>query len=30
MKIRKSKYHQNSAKVTHCGALILEKISHKL
>ena len=27
MKIRKSKYHQNSAKVTHCGALIWRKFS---
>ena len=25
MKIRKSKYHQNSAKMIHCGALIWRK-----
>ena len=25
MKIRKSKYHQNSDKVAHCGALIWRK-----
>lgn len=27
MKIRKSKYHQKSVKVVHCGALIWRKFS---
>ena len=30
MKIRKSKYHQKSVKVVHCGALIWRKIFHKI